>query len=230
VLEVGCGTGQLTNFLSIANRSVLGVDVCLNSLRLANGFREAQGLERASFAQMNLFRPALKRDFFDVVISNGVLHHTSDCRGAFRTIGQLVKPGGYLVVGLYSAYSRKLHDARGVFVRLTGITSSWLDPHFGKIGADGKREAWFQDQYHHPHETEHSIGEVLGWMHEDGFDFINSIPKPVPGPVLGQHERLFERRDEGTALSRMLSQLGNMGSGYREGGFFIMIGQRRGKS
>ncbi len=26
VVEVGCGTGQLTNFLSIAHRSVLGVD------------------------------------------------------------------------------------------------------------------------------------------------------------------------------------------------------------
>ena len=190
VLEVGCGTGQLTNFLSIANRSVLGVDVCLNSLRLANGFKADQGLERATFAQMNLFRPALKRAFFDVVISNGVLHHTSDCRLAFRTIGQLVKPGGYLVVGLYSAYSRKLHAARRVLVRLTGVTSPWLDPHFGKIGADGKREAWFQDQYHHPHETSHTIGEVLGWMSEDGFDFVNSIPKPVPGPVLGSHETL----------------------------------------
>ena len=36
VVEIGCGTGQLTNFLSIAHRSVLGVDVCLNSLRLAH--------------------------------------------------------------------------------------------------------------------------------------------------------------------------------------------------
>src|SRR5204862_2699765 len=30
VVEVGCGTGQLTNFLAIAHRSVLGVDLCLN--------------------------------------------------------------------------------------------------------------------------------------------------------------------------------------------------------
>src|SRR3954453_20652721 len=35
VLEAGCGTGQLTNFLSIANRSVFGADICLNSLGMA---------------------------------------------------------------------------------------------------------------------------------------------------------------------------------------------------
>jgi carbamoyltransferase len=227
VLEVGCGTGQLTNFLAIAHRSVLGVDVCLNSLRLAHGFKTDQGLERATFAQMNLFRPALKPAFFDVVISNGVLHHTSDCRLAFRTVGRLVKPGGHLVVGLYSAYSRKLHAARRAVVRLTGLTSPWLDPHFDKIGAEGKREAWFQDQYHHPHETSHTLDEVLGWMEEDGFDFVNSVPKPAPGPVLGPREQLFAPRSAGTATSRMLSQLANMGSGYREGGFFIIIGQRR---
>src|SRR5262249_33989021 len=54
VVEIGCGTGQLTNFLSIAQRSVLGVDICLNSLRLANKFKQENSLERAAFAQMNL--------------------------------------------------------------------------------------------------------------------------------------------------------------------------------
>jgi len=65
VMEVGCGTGQLTNFLAIAHRSVLGVDVCLNSLQLAEGFRKRHNLVRATFAQMNLFRPGVRDGFFD---------------------------------------------------------------------------------------------------------------------------------------------------------------------
>ena len=166
VVEVGCGTGQLTNFLAIAHRSVLGVDMCLNSLRLAERFRSEQGIARATFAQMNLFRPGLKDGFFDFVISNGVLMVTSDCRGAFARISRLAKPGGYVVVGLYSAFSRQLHYARVGLFRLTGITSRALDPHFTKIGARGKREAWFRDQYCHPHETCHTLGEVLRWMEE----------------------------------------------------------------
>ena len=39
ILECGCGTGQLTNFLSIANRTVIGTDICMNSLKMANEFR-----------------------------------------------------------------------------------------------------------------------------------------------------------------------------------------------
>ncbi|MGH9387878.1 MAG: carbamoyltransferase N-terminal domain-containing protein [Vicinamibacterales bacterium] len=227
VLEVGCGTGQLTNFLSIAHRSVLGVDVCLNSLRLAQRFKETHGIERATFAQMNLFRPALQRRFFDVVVTNGVLHHTGDCRLAFQRVGELVRPGGFFIVGLYSAFSRQLHYARRALFRWTGITGTWLDPHFGRVAADGKREAWFQDQYCHPHESCHTLDEVIGWLEKDGFDFINSIPKPRGGPELEPHERLFEPHDRGNVTSRISSQLASLGSGYREGGFFIVIGRRR---
>lgn len=229
VLEVGCGTGQLTNFLAIAHRSVLGVDVCLNSLRLAQQFKIANDIERATFAQMNLFRPGLRDGFFDYVISNGVLHHTSDCRGAFRRISRLAKPGGYVIVGLYNAYSRKLHYARRALYRWTGLTSRWLDPHFGKIGAAGKRGAWFQDQYCHPHETCHTLDEVLRWMEEDNLEFMNAIPKPAPGLALAEDEDLFAPHNPGTSLSRLLSQLASLPNGYREGGFFIMIGRRRSK-
>jgi hypothetical protein len=68
---------------------------------------------------------------------------------------------------------------------------------------------------------------VLEWMDECGLDFVNSIPKPAPGPVLTVGEKLFASRDTGSAVSRFLSQLASLGNGYREGGFFIMIGRRR---
>ena len=43
VLEVGCGTGQLSNFLGeCTTRTVIGADLCLNSLRLAQEFQAAQ--------------------------------------------------------------------------------------------------------------------------------------------------------------------------------------------
>jgi carbamoyltransferase len=229
VVEVGCGTGQLTNFLSIAHRSVLGVDACLNSLRLAQRFKIEHGLDRAAFAQMDLFHPGLRQDFFDFVISSGVLHHTSDCREAFRRVGALAKPGGYVVVGLYSAFSRKIHDARRLLYRQTGLLSSWLDPHLARMTSAGKRESWISDQYRHPHETCHTLTEVLDWMREDGLEFVNSIPKPEAGPTLLPDERLFERRPCGSRVGRFLSQLADLGNGYREGGFFIAIGRRRTK-
>ena len=227
VVEIGCGTGQLTNLLAIAHRSVLGTDMCGNSLALAHGFATKHGIDRAVFAQMNLFRPGLKDGFFDFVISNGVLHHTNDARRAFARISRLAKPGGYVLVGLYSAYSRQLHYARRALFRVTGVTSRMLDPHFGRVSASGKREAWFQDQYCHPHESCHTLDEVMHWLDENNLEFVNAIPKPTGGPELAPNERMFEPKSRGTAASRMWSQLCSLSSGYREGGFFIVIARRR---
>jgi carbamoyltransferase len=227
VLEVGCGTGQLTNMLAIGHRTVLGLDICWNSLSLAEAFRSRHGLWRATFAQMNLFRPALEDGSFDVVISNGVLHHTGDCRAAFRRIAALVKPGGYLVVGLYNWYSRTLvHYPRRAVVRRLPALRGVLDPHFAQMRSQHRVDAWYRDQYEHPHETCHTIDEVLSWMDEDGMEFINSVPKPDGSEALGAGESLFEARPRAGAVSRVLSQLAHVPSGYREGGFFIMIGRR----
>src|SRR4029453_190282 len=91
VIECGCGTGQLSSFLSVANRTVFGTDMCLNSLRLGQAFARRHALDRVHFVQMNLFRPAFAPASFDLVISNGVLHHTSDPFLAFRSIAKLVR-------------------------------------------------------------------------------------------------------------------------------------------
>jgi len=169
----------------------------------------------------------LRDEFFDYVISNGVLHHTNDPRRAFARISRLAKPGGFVVVGLYNAYSRKIHYARRALYRWTGLTATWLDPHFGRVSARGKRAAWFQDQYCHPHESCHTLDEVFGWLDENGLDFVNAIPKPAGGAPMTERERLFEHKDPGSKLSRILSQLRSMPNGYQEGGFFIVIARRR---
>jgi hypothetical protein len=100
-----------------------------------------------------------------------------------------------------------------------------LDPHFDRIDSTGKRAAWFMDQYCHPHETVHSIGEVLQWMNVDGFEFVNSLPHAGLDADDGDG-RLFSVHSSGTAVTRAMNQLRDMGSGYREGGFFVVIGRR----
>jgi len=60
ILECGCGTGQMTNFLSLNNNHVLGVDLSLSSLGLALEHKLRNGLRRPAFAQMNIFDLAVK--------------------------------------------------------------------------------------------------------------------------------------------------------------------------
>jgi SAM-dependent methyltransferase len=228
VLEIGCGTGQLSNFLSVANRTVVGTDICLNSLRLAQQFKEKNRLDNAHFLQMNLFRPIFRPNSFDFVISNGVLHHTTDPYLAFKTLSKLVRPGGYILVGLYHRYGRLITDTRRLLFRLSGDRFKFLDPNLRELqGSVAKRQAWFMDQYKHPHESKHTIGEVLGWLRDLELDFVKSIPKCVPFRPFSAEERLFEPEEPGTTLERLLVELGMMFTGSRQGGFFIVIGQKR---
>jgi SAM-dependent methyltransferase len=225
IIECGCGTGQLTNFLSIAGRTVIGADMCMNSLRMAQGFKERNGLKRAHFFQMNLFRPCFRPGQFDLVISNGVLHHTADPFLAFRTISKLVKPGGYILIGLYHKYGRLTTDIRRGLLRLTRDRLN-LDRRMSENISDARKRSWYMDQYKNPHESKHTISEVLGWLQQTGFTFVKSIPKTVPFESFSASEKLFAQDELGSWLSRSIVELGMAVTACRDGGLFIVIARK----
>ena len=230
VLEVGCGTGQLTNFLGMHyNRRVFGSDMCLHSLRLANGFRERCRIKNAGFVQMNLFRPAWKPGVFDLVVSNGVLHHTADPLGAFESISRLVKPNGIIIIGLYNKIGRLTTDLRRFLFRVSADKLAFLDAHMrNKNYNKDRKRAWFYDQYKHPHESKHTYSELLNWFESNGFEYMSSIPKIDPGPFTDE-EKLFEPHDKGTKLTRWLTEMEMLMTGGADGALFIMIGRKTGK-
>jgi len=228
VLEAGCGTGQLSNFLGMSwERNVFAGDLCLNSLRLAKGFADRYAIRNVAFLQMNLFRPPFRDDTFDAVISNGVLHHTGDCEGAFRSILTKVKRGGLILIGLYNSYARLPTLWKAWAFRTIGPKLYFLDPRLRDWGKEPDRiKAWFRDQYEHPHETKHSMDEVLRWFGKYGVDFVNGIPH-VDGTEFSEREQLFQPHSAGTTLARIAAQSAMLLSGGKDGGLFIMIGRKR---
>ena len=227
VWEAGCGTGQLSNFLGMSwKRQVFGGDLCLNSLKLAKGFADRNVIRNVSFAQMNLFQAPFKDAVFDVVISNGVLHHTADCEGAFRAILSKLKPGGHILVGLYNRYARLPTLWKRAGFGMFGRSLYFLDHRLKDFETNPDRvKAWFGDQYQHPHETRHSMDEVLGWFGRYGVAFVNGIPH-VDGSEFASDERLFEPRSAGHAVGRIATQMEMLLSGGKDGGLFIMIGKK----
>jgi 2-polyprenyl-3-methyl-5-hydroxy-6-metoxy-1,4-benzoquinol methylase len=226
VVEVGCGTGQLSNYLAATTLSrVYATDMTLASLRMGHDFAKRNGIGSIRFLQMNLFKPAIKPQSMDVVISNGVLHHTYDTRKAFASVGRLVKPGGFVVVGLYNWIGRLRTDLRRGLYKTFGEKILRLDPHLRKALSPEKRRAWIRDQYLHPQERKHSISEVMRWFEEDGFTFVSSIPKIVG--TLKEGVPLFERRSPGSPLDWILAEMGMLVStSGGEGGLFVCIGRR----
>ena len=227
VLEVGCGTGQLSNFLGIAHRHVFGTDMCLNSLKLGQHFRKKNNLERVNFYQMNLFKPIFRKESFPIVICNGVLHHTGDPFGGFQTISRLVKKGGYIVIGLYNTYGRVITDIRRFIFNVSKNRFKYLDPQIRKKDrGDLKKFTWFLDQYKNPHESKHTMGEVLKWFDQTGFEFVNGIPKLRMFETFTENEKLFKQNPRGTWIDHFVTQTQLLFTGSKEGGFFIMIGKK----
>jgi 2-polyprenyl-3-methyl-5-hydroxy-6-metoxy-1,4-benzoquinol methylase len=226
VLEVGCGTGQLSNYLAATCVArIYAADMTLASLRLGRKFAAEHQIKGVRFLQMNLFRPCIRPGSMDLVISNGVLHHTADSKAAFMSIAPLVKPGGHIIVGLYNHIGRLRTDLRRALWRVFGDPVLFLDPHLRKPLSPDKRRAWIRDQYIHPVERKHSMSEVLGWFEEAGFSFVCSIPKII-GDFSGE-ERLFEPVSAGRQIDRLMAETEMLFSSYGgEGGLFIVIGRR----
>lgn len=224
ILECGCGTGQLTHFLQLNNNHTLGIDLSLSSLRLALDHKLRNQLVRSSFAQMNIFELAVKDDSVDVVIAHGVLHHTLDARRAFHAIVRKVRPGGIVIVGLYNRYARVPTWIRSKLIELLGPRIDYVVR--ARIHDERKLDIWIKDQYYNPHETWHSIDEVLSWFEECGVEYLNARP-PILG-TLGEGAAPFLVKTEtGSSFQRLVTQLAWLGSISREGAVFDLIGRRQ---
>lgn len=228
VLDCGCGTGQLSNFLGIAHRAVIGTDLSVSSLRLAESFRRQHRLDRVYFLQMSLFRPVFPPQSFDFVICNGVLHHTHDPRGGFHKLAELVRPGGYLLVGLYHRYGRLATDLRRFLFRCFGPRLAFLDPRFRRGGlGKGRREAWFADQYRNPHESKHTLREAARWVEEAGLEWVRSIPDTHVMAQFTGSEELFRPEPKAGPWETGLKERLQAFRGGEEGGFFSFIARKK---
>lgn len=100
LLEIGCGMG--TDLLQFARGGAhcTGVDLTPRSVEISSLHFGLYGL-RADFALADGERLPFADESFDVVYSNGVLHHTPDTVRAVREVHRVLKPGGIAKVMLY---------------------------------------------------------------------------------------------------------------------------------
>lgn len=226
ILEMGCGTGQMSLFLATAGRLVIGADLSRPALEVAEAARRRYGIERARFVETDLRAPGLRRGAFDVVYSSGVLHHTPDPRASFRAVAGLVRPGGMLVVGLYNAYARLPHRLRRGVARLTGFRWVPLDPVLRERRAEpARREAWLRDQYLHVEEHRHTLREVQGWFRENRVQYLRAYPNTLLGAEPLRGNALFDAAEDDWQLENLVAQLSWARSLAHEGGLFVVVGR-----
>jgi SAM-dependent methyltransferase len=136
----------------------------------------------------NLVLP-FKDASFDVVVSDGVIHHTPDPRASFAQNGRILKPGGYYYLGVYNRrrYYYYFYTFIGAPIRwleramighilllATVVPLYWL---VHLVKSRGQR-TWhgavnfFYDYFITPRASFHTREEVCTWAREEDLDLI----------------------------------------------------------
>lgn len=238
VLDAGCGGGWFTNTVAhYYPNKVLGLDMTEKAISRAREISFRLGTaKRAQFVLADLLNlPAeIQGKKFDIVSSLGVLHHTSDCRQAFRNIAELVAPGGFIHVGLYHRYGRQALLER--FEPLRSELAKEVDPQkraaleargfeewkalYGQPRDEVFARSWFRDQCLHPHETQWTLQETVEWAKTCGFEALaNSIDGFAAQPNWAE---VFAKESELTERGRQ-----RMKAGVYYPGFFVLWAKKK---
>ena len=225
ILEIGCGTGQMSLYLARAERIVIGADLSRAALSLGQAAARRLGLTGVQFVETDLRRPGLRAGAFDVIYASGVLHHTPSPRASFARIAELARPGAMVVVGLYNAFARIPLRLRRLVARASGYRWIPFDPVLReRNGEPARRQAWLRDQYQHPEEHRHTLREVQRWFAETGVEYVRTYPSALFGETA---DDLLSAAGDTWTPEAWLAQLGWMRSLGHEGGLFMMVGRRR---
>jgi trans-aconitate methyltransferase len=132
ILDVGCGTGQLTADIAKSGADVIGLDQSAEMIATAkNNFPQVR-FEVADIAAAEYDKE------FDAVFSNAALHWVRNQEGAITAIGRALKPGGRLVFEMggrgnirhiWNAAKQALSD---MGVRDPEKLSPWFYPSIGE--------------------------------------------------------------------------------------------------
>ena len=226
ILEAGCGTGQMSIALSRYGRQVYGIDLSKGSLIEAKKFISSNNIKSVHLFRMNIFKLFFEENTFDIVISNGVLHHTYNPKLAFSKLVKVLKPEGIIVIGLYHKYGRIIQKIRQGLIRVFGDNLKFLDKRFREKISYKKKYAWFLDQYKNPSETTHTYSQVLNWFKDENIEFLSSIPFDF-----NLEKKLFQKNEVKRSFEIFLDEV-SLALNPRqisEGGFFVMIGKKKNK-
>ncbi len=232
VVDIGCGTGQLVSLLSLERSNVVGIDLSESSLAKAIKLKEKFDLKSLRLFQADIFNIRIDEQF-DYVLCLGVLHHTMNAKEGFRQILKLVKPGGYVVIGLYNKFGRISLYLRKFLLHTIFRDNETMKRFFLKKQVlsfqDKERfQGWYNDQFEHVHESAHTVSEVLGWFKEDNIEYINSIPtlRLAYDFDIASHN-LFHKEDINLNSKHIINQLRWISTTANDGGYFITVGRKR---
>lgn len=180
ILDAGCGTGEKSCYFAFYGGKVTAIDMSCSSL--AKGKKLAEKFDlKINFKRCDISDFKTEK-IFDHIFCMGVLHHTNDPYGRFHHLSALCKSGGTITIGLYNRYGRFLHRANRMWIKLNAGEDidrrmSFIEKSiYGRKFKNYHEQAYAADKYANPHESYHSINEVIDWFNKNDISYIGSYP------------------------------------------------------
>lgn len=133
ILDLGCGTGHLTQQIAGAGAQVTGIDASASMIATAKQTYPALNFAVAEATQFSYAEP------FDAVFSNAVLHWIPDADAVAERIAHALKPGGRFVAefGGKGNIQTIVDAARAVIREQLQIETAhgWYYPSIGEYAA-----------------------------------------------------------------------------------------------
>ena len=226
VLDAGCGTGEYACWFASQGANVTGIDLSKGSLDEARSYAASAGLRNVRFELRSVLATDLDDESFDFVYCTGVLHHTPDPIAGFKELCRVLRPGGKVLISLYNVLGFMPREVRRRVARLLGgddlgkrITwGSRLFPFTARRLRRGKEntddpESALYDYFAIPHETLHSIGEVLSWFDRCGIDYLGTFPPAK----LGDYPAMFSAPEYASVEKRFQSPVSRLVARFGQG-------------
>jgi cyclopropane fatty-acyl-phospholipid synthase-like methyltransferase len=224
VLEVGCGVGWLSSHIARTHACrVTAIDFNPTAIERARAITERLHTD-VDFQTADLFtyEPSAP---YPVVVSIGVLHHTNNClEGLRRCFATFAAEDADVFVGLYHLHGRRPFLSHFRKLREEGMDEEELFAEYARLHNSSMDRtgvySWFRDQVLHPHETQHTLREVVELGAEHGFELLaTSLNEFRPVVDLAQ---LYAREIEQEQLGKL-----RLNHGRYFPGFFLAHLRRR---
>ena len=188
ILIAGCGTGiQVLEASRYSNCDITAIDLSNSSISYAKRKIDEYELKNVNFIEMDLLELTSLNKKFDLVECSGVLHHMNDPNKGLTNLINVLKPKGFLKLGLYSKYAREkilkareLIKEKNIQPTLDGIRrfrNNVLNGDINKLNeitnwSDFYSTSMCRDLCFHSHEKCYSLIEIKNMLDEHNLEFL----------------------------------------------------------
>ncbi|RAJ02499.1 trans-aconitate methyltransferase [Chitinophaga skermanii] len=177
ILDVGCGTGELTAQIATTGAAVIGIDKSADMIESAQAH-----YPNIQFAVADIVTANLQQQF-DAIFSNATLHWVMEKEQAAAQMRRHLKPGGRLVLEMGG-----LHNVKSITDTLQKVMAErglnyqpfWYFPSAGRYATILEHQGFRVNRVHYfDRETPLADTEngIVQWLEMFGKQFFGTLPE-----------------------------------------------------